>query len=115
MTRPQIPAQLRAQMDGPAYLGPTTFAKVVGISEEAELDNWRPDIAIVGAPFDDATTYRPGARFGPRAVRIANYQRPEWHLDLEVAPFEELTVVDYGDAVCPRVRRSSRTGPSTIG
>lgn len=101
MTRPQIPPHLRAQMEGPAYLGPTTFSKVVGISEEAELDQWRPDIAIVGAPFDDGTTYRPGARFGPRAVRIANYQIPEWHLDLEVAPFEELTVVDYGDAVCP--------------
>ena len=101
MTRPSIPPHLRAQMNGPAYLGPTTFSKVVGISEEAELDHWRPDVAILGAPFDDSTTYRPGARFGPRAVRIANYQIPEWHLDLEVAPFEELTVVDYGDAVCP--------------
>ncbi len=101
MIRPKIPPHLRAQMDGPAYLGPTTFSKVAGISEEAELDQWRPDFAIMGAPFDDATTYRPGARFGPRAVRIANYQIPGWHLDLEVAPFEELTVVDYGDAVCP--------------
>ena len=29
----------------------------------------RPDVAIVGAPFDDAVSYRPGARFGPRAIR----------------------------------------------
>ncbi|HUY54663.1 MAG TPA: agmatinase [Candidatus Nanopelagicaceae bacterium] len=100
MERPKIPPSRRAQMEGPAYLGPTTFARAVGITEESELDSWRPDIAVMGAPWDDSTTYRPGARFGPRAVRTANYQIPEWHLDLEVAPFKELTVVDYGDAVC---------------
>jgi agmatinase len=87
-------------MDGPAYLGPTSFAKVVQLSEPDELDRWRPDFAIVGAPWDDSTSYRPGARFGPRAVRLANCQGPDWHLDLEVAPLEEMTVVDYGDAVC---------------
>jgi hypothetical protein len=31
---------------------------------------------------------------------VANYQPPSWHLDLEVAPFEVLKVIDYGDAVC---------------
>lgn len=100
MARPKIAPQLRAQMEGPSYLGPTTFARTMAISEESELDSWKPDVAIVGAPFDDSTTYRPGARFGPRAVRTANCQLPEWHLDLEVAPLEELVVVDYGDAVC---------------
>lgn len=87
-------------MEGPSYLGPPSFAKVVQLSEPEELDRWRPDFAVVGAPWDDSTSYRPGARFGPRAVRVANYQPPDWHLDLEVAPLEELTVVDYGDAVC---------------
>ncbi len=88
-------------MEGPSFLGPSSLAKVVQLSEASELDSWRPDLAIVGAPWDDSTTYRPGARFGPRAVRTANYQRAQWHLDLEVAPLEELTLVDYGDAVCP--------------
>ncbi|HEY6537755.1 MAG TPA: agmatinase [Candidatus Dormibacteraeota bacterium] len=87
-------------MEGPSYLGPDSFAKVVRLSEPEELDRWQPDFAIVGAPWDDSTSYRPGARFGPRAVRVANCQLPDWHLDLEVAPLEELTVVDYGDAVC---------------
>jgi agmatinase len=91
---------LEAQVDGPQYLGPATFMKARALSEPAELDAVRPEVAIVGAPWDDSTTYRPGARFGPRAVRVANYQRPSWHLDLEVAPFEVLSVVDYGDAVC---------------
>jgi agmatinase len=87
-------------MDGPSYLGPTSFAKVVQLSESDELDQWRPDFAVVGAPWDDSTSYRPGARFGPRAVRVANYQPPDWHLDLQIAPLREVTVVDYGDAAC---------------
>ena len=101
LDRPQISPNLRRQMEGPSYLGPTSFAKVVQLSEPDELDRWKPDFAIVGAPWDDSTTFRPGARFGPRAVRVANNQPPDWHIDLEVAPLEELTLVDYGDAVCP--------------
>ena len=91
---------LDAQIGGPQFLGPATFMKSPLLSEPAQLDERRPDVAIVGAPWDDSVTYRPGARFGPRAVRVANYQPPSWHLDLEVAPFEVLSVVDYGDAVC---------------
>jgi agmatinase len=91
---------LDAQIDGPQYLGPATFMKTRLLSEPDELDSVRPDIAVLGAPWDDSVTYRPGARFAPRAVRVANYQPPSWHLDLEVAPFDVLQVVDYGDAVC---------------
>lgn len=94
------PPALRAQVDGPMFLGPATFMKAALLSEPEELDRWKPDVAVVGAPWDDSTTYRPGARFGPRAIRVANYQPPTWHLDLEVSPFEVLRVVDYGDAVC---------------
>ena len=96
---PQTP-NLDAQVNGPQYLGPATFMKLPALTEPEQLDQAHPDVAIVGAPWDDGTTYRPGARFGPRAVRVANYQPPSWHLDLQVAPFEVLTVVDYGDAVC---------------
>jgi agmatinase len=88
-------------MDGPQFLGPATFMKLRLLSEPEELEAERPDVAVLGAPWDDSTTYRPGARFGPRAIRTATYQPGDWHLDLEVAPFEILDVVDYGDAVCP--------------
>jgi len=91
---------LRAQLEGPYYLGPTTFMKVPLLSEIEDLDRVRPDVAILGAPWDDGVSYRPGARFGPRAVRLANYQPAHWHLDLEVSPLAELTVIDYGDAAC---------------
>ena len=57
-------------------------------------------MAILGAPIDETVTYRPGARFGPRAIRLADVGggafRP--NMDLGVNPFEVLTVVDYGDA-----------------
>ncbi|MGH7608505.1 MAG: agmatinase [Candidatus Dormibacteria bacterium] len=99
--RPQLGPGLRRQLEGPYFLGPATFAKQAQLSEPEELDRWSPAVAVMGAPWDGSTSYRPGARFGPRAVRVANYQAPDWHLDLEVAPLEELLVVDYGDAVCP--------------
>ncbi len=95
-----IPPGLQAQVDGPSYLGPGTFMKLPALHSPEDLDQWKPDAAIVGAPWDDGTTYRPGARFAPRAVRTANYQEAEWHLELEVAPMEQLRVVDYGDAAC---------------
>ena len=100
LNRPNRP-NLQAQIDGPQYLGPATFLKTPALTEPHELDEWKPDVAVVGAPWDDSTSYRPGARFGPRAVRIATYNPASWHLDLEVAPLEVLKVIDYGDAVCP--------------
>jgi agmatinase len=57
------------------------------------------DVAVLGAPFDDGTSNRPGARYGPRAIRATDdggrYGRP--HMTLGVDPLERLTVVDYGD------------------
>ena len=57
-------------------------------------------VVILGAPFDWGTTYRPGARFGPQAIRNADYgamdgYRP--HLPTGLDPFETLGVVDVGD------------------
>ena len=54
-----------------------------------------------GAPFDINTTYRAGARFGPRALRSQAYDPGTYHLDLGLDIFEWLDVVDAGDAYCP--------------
>ena len=56
------------------------------------------DIAVVGIPYDLATTNRPGARFGPAGIRaasaqIANLTPWPWGFD----PTERLAIVDYGD------------------
>jgi agmatinase len=55
---------------------------------------------VIGAPFDGGTSHRPGARFGPQAIRLTDYlphdgSRP--HLSLGVDPLAELGVVDVGD------------------
>jgi agmatinase len=55
------------------------------------------DVAIVGAPTDDLVSDRPGARFGPRAIRAAGCP-PGPHLEAGIDAFAELRVVDFGDA-----------------
>ncbi len=55
------------------------------------------DVAIVGAPFDELTTDRPGARYGPRAIRAASLPAGR-HVTALVDPLEVLKVVDFGDA-----------------
>jgi agmatinase len=60
----------------------------------------KPDVVIIGAPIDWGATYRGGARFGPKAIREADYlpadmHRP--HLPTGIDPLAELAVVDVGD------------------
>ncbi len=57
----------------------------------------RLDVALVGIPYDGGTSYRPGARYGPRAIRDQSSLIRPWHPVLKVAPFEQLRVADYGD------------------
>ncbi|GGL74382.1 agmatinase [Wenxinia marina] len=57
------------------------------------------DLAVTGVPFDQAVTNRPGARFGPRAIREASALQPYdppygWD---GFDPLEEFAVADYGD------------------
>jgi agmatinase len=88
-----------ADFDLPTYVGPVSFMKLPWVSDPAELRARRPDVAIVGAPFDDAVSHRSGARFGPRAIREAQYTSGSVNsLQLDVEPFEVLDVVDAGDA-----------------
>ena len=56
------------------------------------------DVVVSGIPLDLATTFRPGARLGPAAVRAASVQLAEllpfpWGFN----PFDNLAVIDYGD------------------
>jgi agmatinase len=88
-----------SDFDLPTYVGPATFMKLPWITDPAELRRRRTDVAIIGAPFDDAVSHRPGARFGPRAIREAQYTSGSIHsLQLGNEPFEVLDVVDAGDA-----------------
>ncbi len=74
-----------------------TFAGV----DHATLDDLgSAEVVIVGAPFDWGTTNRPGARFGPKAIREGNYLPPDGrrpHVTTGIDPLQELRVVDVGD------------------
>jgi agmatinase len=85
--------------DLPAYVGSTTFQKLPLVTDGAALAERRPDVVIVGAPLDDGVSHRPGARFGPRAIRTATYHSGSLNsLQLDIQPFEWLDCVDAGDA-----------------
>ncbi len=82
-------------------------ATFVGVPA-ADLDNPSTyagaGAVIIGAPYDGGTSHRPGARFGPQAIRLTDYlphdgSRP--HLALGVDPLVELGVVDVGDVEMP--------------
>lgn len=55
------------------------------------------DVAVVGIPFDTASTYRVGARFAPEAIRSISVLLRPYHPDLKVNILEISSVVDYGD------------------
>ncbi|MDX3194981.1 agmatinase [Streptomyces sp. MN03-5084-2B] len=76
----------------PRFAGFATFARLPRIDQ---VD--RADVAVVGVPFDSGVSYRPGARFGPAAVREASRLLRPYHPELDVSPFAEKQVVDAGD------------------
>ncbi|HZR53431.1 MAG TPA: agmatinase [Streptosporangiaceae bacterium] len=79
----------------PRFAGPPTFALLPRRDEVAECD-----VVVAGFPFDAGTSYRPGARFGPAAVRQGSRLLRPWHAELGVAPFGVQQVADAGDVAC---------------
>ncbi|MGI5491848.1 agmatinase [Microtetraspora malaysiensis] len=79
----------------PRFAGPATFARLPRLDE---VD--RADVAVVGVPFDTGVSYRPGARFGPSAVREASRLLRPYHPGLDVSPFATQQVADAGDIAC---------------
>lgn len=84
------------------FVGHCTFGKRPPCLDLAQLD---AHVAILGAPFDMGTQYRPGARFGPRAIREAStlfsfghggaYDHED---DVMYLPMDQVRIVDVGDA-----------------
>jgi len=79
----------------PRFAGPATFARLPRRDEVG-----RCDVAIVGIPFDSGVTYRPGARFGPGAIRAGSKLLRPYHAGLDVEPFGSQQVADAGDIAC---------------
>jgi len=80
-----------------------TFLNLPFVKTPEELKKVNPDVVIIGEPCDFGTTIRPGARYGPRAIRAAStipsppIQR--FNIETGVDPFETFGVVDYGDTI----------------
>jgi agmatinase len=80
----------------PRYAGPSTFARLPELRDVSQCD-----VAIVGIPFDAGTSFRPGARFGPQAIRQASRNlRTQYHPAYDVEPFMVQQVADAGDIAC---------------
>ena len=80
----------------PRFAGPSTFARLPELRDVSHCD-----VAIVGIPFDAGTSYRPGARFGPQAIRQASrHLRTQYHPAYDTEPFAEQQVADAGDIAC---------------
>jgi agmatinase len=86
MTEPVDPAR------SPRFAQVATFARLP----------LRPDLAGAGAvflgiPWDDATSYRSGAREGPAAIRAQSRLVRTYNMFAGVYPFRTLDLVDGGD------------------
>jgi len=79
----------------PRFAGIATFARLPRLEDVGSCD-----VAVVGVPFDAGTSYRPGARFGPAAVREASRLLRPYHPGLDVSPFASQQVADAGDIAC---------------
>ena len=78
--------------ESPRFTGVRTYARC------PLSDDWAgADVAVLGVPFDSAVSFRPGARYGPAAVREMSLMMRRWHPALEVDVFDELSVIDGGD------------------
>jgi agmatinase len=77
----------------PRYVGVRTFARLPHVM----LPHEDVDAAVLGVPFDTATSYRPGTRFGPEAIRSASTLLRPYHPGLDVDVFNTLSLVDGGD------------------
>jgi agmatinase len=78
----------------PRFAGPDTFARLPRL---ADLPGNRAAVAIVGVPFDSGVSYRPGARFGPTAVRNGSKLLRPYHPGLDTYPLHVRQVADAGD------------------
>ncbi|KAI1760535.1 arginase [Hypoxylon sp. FL1150] len=88
---------------GSQFNGLATYANLpyVNCLSDEEVRDKKYDIAILGAPFDTGVTARPGARYGPRGIRIGSERKAEdfaWSVYTGRNPLQSwATVVDCGD------------------
>lgn len=91
-------SQQRDSSKSPRFAQPATFMRLPHQPDLAGVD-----VAIVGIPFDSGTSYRSGARLGPREIRAQSSLIRPYSIFQKISPFESLAVVDAGDIDAPPV------------
>jgi agmatinase len=81
----------------PRFAGLVTFARVPRL-EDVKPEHRPVDWAVLGVPFDGGVTFRPGTRFGPRAIREASQTIRRYSIEHDVDVAEALSIADAGDA-----------------
>jgi agmatinase len=76
----------------PRFAGIRTFMRAPHVTDLTGVD-----VAVYGIPFDTATSYRTGPRFGPEAIRSASALLRPYNPALAVNLVDALSIVDYGD------------------
>src|SRR4051812_17002405 len=76
----------------PRYAQPATFMRA-----RYDPDPTGRDVVVIGAPYDGGTSYRPGARFAPRAIRHESGLIHGTGIDRGPGVFDLIDVVDGGD------------------
>jgi agmatinase len=79
----------------PPYANIATFLKMPFLEDVRLVGNY--DVAFMGVPFDIGTTYRPGPRFGPEAIRRISKLYTPYSYEKGVDLLESLDMVDIGD------------------
>jgi agmatinase len=92
MTRSFRPVSPR---DVPRFAGVPTLLRLPVHDDPRDVD-----VMLFGAPFDGGTSFRPGARFGPRGVRNASALSRGFHPEAGVDLFDVLRCCDGGDVLC---------------
>ena len=92
-------------LTAPRYTGIKTFARCPTTDDPEGVD-----VAVLGIPFDTATTNRPGTRFGPEAVRSASIALRPYNPVQRAQVFGRLSVADLGD-----VRVTPGNAEKTVG
>jgi agmatinase len=77
-----------------SFSGITTFSRLPYLTN---IDDQEFDLAVLGIPFDGMVTNRPGARFGPNAIRQSSIRGRNYSQQMEVAVYDRLRSVDVGD------------------
>ena len=88
-----IPTFSRGEL--PHFAGINTFLKSHYLEDVRECGAY--DVAVLGAPLDSGTTYRPGTRFGPQGIRRISALYGTYSFELGVDLRESITVADLGD------------------